>query len=129
MQAAYHFIFRCLLIILTASLIVTSARHLGDDNLEENNQFADVESNQLGSGLKPWQMELLAQKLAMAELNNNQLRYPEYIQDSEPRLNLADILYSNSRFQRNLRSSNKNNDNRKRGSRCYFNAVSCFGKK
>ncbi|XP_050507545.1 uncharacterized protein LOC126885167 [Diabrotica virgifera virgifera] len=131
MQDMCQFLVRSLFIILAASLIASHARHLGDENLDDNNQFGgDLETNQLVTGLKPLQLELLAQKLAMAELNNNQLRYPEYAQESDPQaIRLADILFPGDGFQRNLRSNSKNRYQGKRGSKCFFNAVSCFGKK
>ncbi|ENN76933.1 allatostatin [Dendroctonus ponderosae] len=101
--------------ILIMSLVAVNAK---PPHYQENTQGlnADQEStlnNVLDSGLRPWQLELFAQR--MAELNqlsqmNNNLNGQEY-----------------GTFDRALRSGNEI----KRQSRyrlCYFNPVSCFKK-
>ncbi|KAG5890332.1 hypothetical protein JTB14_016219 [Gonioctena quinquepunctata] len=100
MQGFFNFFTRSLLITLIVALATSSARHLGENSLTDNNQFlVDSEMNQFEPGMKQWQMELIAQKLA--ELN------------------------SPVGFQRDLRSET---ERKRRFRACYFNPVSCFKK-
>ncbi|XP_060522622.1 uncharacterized protein LOC132699757 [Cylas formicarius] len=99
-------------ILTVFSLVAANARppHFGDTN-QAISQDAGQEavSNLVDPGLKPWQMDLLVQR--MGELNqlSNQLNGQDF------------------NFDRTLRSGNEI----KRQSRyrlCYFNPVSCFKK-
>nr|XP_023019432.1 uncharacterized protein LOC111508226 [Leptinotarsa decemlineata] len=100
MQGFLHLFMKAFLILLVAALTTSNARHLGENSLPENSQFiVDPDNNQYEPGMKQWQMELIAQKLA--ELN------------------------SPIGFQRDLRSET---ERKRRFRACYFNPVSCFKK-
>ncbi|CAG9861521.1 unnamed protein product [Phyllotreta striolata] len=124
MQDFYQFLFKCLFVLVAASVVVSAAPRLIDDPLEDPNQLSEIERSQLGPGLRNWQnMELLAQKLALAELQNSnqfQLRRQDF---DAPNGFLPEAL------RRSTRGGSKSDGGGKRGSRCYFNAVSCWGKK
>nr|QNT17937.1 allatotropin-C [Colaphellus bowringi] len=91
---------RSFLVLLVVVVAASYARHLGENSLAENSQYmTDSEPNQYEPGMKTWQMELIAQKLA--ELNNP------------------------IGFQRDLRSET---ERKRRFRACYFNPVSCFKK-
>ncbi|XP_050298424.1 allatostatin-like [Anthonomus grandis grandis] len=108
---------RLLFVTLVAAVMVVNGKppHFAPDPLQgfNNDQDNSVMANNLdNSGMRPWQLELLAQR--MSELNQiSQLNS----------LNGQDF----NRFDRELRSGNEI----KRQSRyrlCYFNPVSCFRK-
>ncbi|CAG9813369.1 unnamed protein product [Phaedon cochleariae] len=100
MQDLFHLFSRLLMVFLVASMVAVSARRMDDNTLPENSQLiADPETNQIDSGLKQLQIELLAQRLA--EMN------------------------SPIGFQRDLRSET---ERKRRFRACYFNPVSCFKK-
>jgi len=100
---------------MVVSLAVVGAKppHFPDAAQDFNNDQDPAVNNLIDSGLRPWQLELIAQR--MAELNQlNQISN-----------NLNGQEYGN--FDRALRSGNEI----KRQSRyrlCYFNPVSCFKK-
>ncbi|CAG9767196.1 unnamed protein product [Ceutorhynchus assimilis] len=109
-QALTRFIFAVLLTSMVA--VNAKASHFPENTQGLINDQDASANNLIDSGLRPWQLELIAQR--MAELNQiNQMSGP---QDFAP-----------GRFDRALRSGNEI----KRQSRyrlCYFNPVSCFKK-
>ncbi|XP_030760696.1 uncharacterized protein LOC115885811 [Sitophilus oryzae] len=109
LQSIVRFLFAFL--VLTVMVVNAKPPHFAE-NSQNYNEQDQATNNMIDSGLKPWQLEILAQR--MAELNQlsqlNNINGPEY-----------------GTFDRALRSGNE----MKRQSRlrlCYFNPVSCFRK-
>ncbi|RZC32467.1 hypothetical protein BDFB_009313 [Asbolus verrucosus] len=97
---------RCLIktlfILIISTLAIANARpnHFGESNQVVAEQDS---SNLLDSGLKPWQLELLAQRLS--EMSSQTGDYP---------------------WEKAIRSPESKRQSRYR--QCYFNPISCFRK-
>ncbi|CAH1376885.1 unnamed protein product [Tenebrio molitor] len=97
-----HYLFRTLLVLFVATLAVSSARpnHFGDPN----QVVAEGDANNLlDSGLKPWQLEMLAQRLSEISQTGGDYGWDKSIRSPESK--------RQSRYRQ-----------------CYFNPISCFRK-
>ncbi|XP_063917023.1 uncharacterized protein LOC135132757 [Zophobas morio] len=98
-----HYLLSTLLIFVIATLAFSSARpnHFGEGNQVVAEQDGN---NLLDPGLKPWQLELLAQRLS----------------------EISSQTGGDYAWDRSLRSPEAKRQSRYR--QCYFNPISCFRK-